>query len=133
MNSRDFYLKQLDLSIGDIVYYVIGGDAAYSIKKTRIIGKKTRTRGLGFHGPKFEYTVYETEDGRLISRDFFLKERDEMSPKQVFLTKDEAVQFIITCLHKEINRERHSLLNAQERLARAERVLKVYEKYGKTE
>ena len=133
MHSSDFYLRQLDLSIGDTVYYVIGCDAVYSIKKTRIIGKKTRTRGLGIHGPKFEYTVYETEDGRLISRDIFLKERDEMSAEQVFLTKDEAAQFIITCLHKEINRERHSLLNAQERLARAERVLKVYERYGKSE
>ena len=133
MNSRDFYLKQLDLSIGDIVYYVIGSDAAYSIKKTRIIGKKTRTRGLGIHGPKFEYAVYETEDGRLISRTSFVKKSDEMSAKQVFRTKDEAVQFIIDCLHKEINQEKHSLLNAQERLEKAERVLKVYEKYGKTE
>ncbi|MDO5000003.1 MAG: hypothetical protein Q4E27_07140 [Bacteroidales bacterium] len=133
MNSRDFYLKQLDLSIGDIVYYVIGSDAAYSIKKTRIIGVKTKTRGRLFHDLKIEYTVYETEDGRLISRDFFFNERGEMSPKQVFLTKNEAVQFIIACLHKEINRENHSLLNAKERLARAERVLKVYEKYGKKE
>ena len=133
MNSRDFYLKQLDLSIGDIVYYVIGSDAAYSIKKTRIIGVKTKTRGRLFHDLKIEYTVYETEDGRLISRDFFFNERGEMNPKQVFLTKNEAVQFIIACLHKEINREKHSLLNAKERLARAERVLKVYEKYGKKE
>lgn len=133
MNSRDFYLKQLDLSIGDIVYYVIGSDAAYSIRKTRIISKKTRTRGLGIHGPKFEYIVYETEDGRLISRTAFRVKDDEMSAKQVFRTKDEAVQFVIDCLHKEINQEKHSLLNAQERLARAERVLKVYEKYGKTE
>ena len=56
MNSRDFYLKQLDLSIGDIVYYVIGGDAAYSIKKNRIIGKKTRTRGRLFHDLKIDAT-----------------------------------------------------------------------------
>lgn len=132
MNSRDFDLRQLDLSIGDIVYYVIGSDATYSINKTRIINEKARTRGLGIRGPRFEYTVYETEDGRLISRSF-LKERDEMSPEQVFRTKHEAVQFIIGCLHKEINQEKHTLLNAQERLARAERVLKVYEKYGKTE
>ena len=132
MNSRDFYLKQLDLSIGDIVYYVIGDDAAYSIKKTRIIGVKARTQGRLFHDLKIEYTVYETEDGRLISRTSFVKKSDEMSAKQVFRTKDEAVQFIIDCLHKEINQEKHSLLNAQERLARAERVLKVYEKYGKT-
>ena len=133
MNSRDFYLKQLDLSIGDIVYYIMGSDAAYSIKKTRIIGKKTRTRGRLLHDLKIEYTVYETEDGMMISRSFFLKERDEMSAEQVFLTKDEAVQFIIDCLHKEINREKHSLLNAQERLAKAERALKVYERYAKTQ
>ena len=133
MNSRDFYLKQLDLSVGDIVYYVMGSDAAYSIKKTRIIGKKTRTRRRLLHDLKIEYTVYETEDGRLISRSYFLKERDEMSAKQVFRTKDEAVQFIIDCLHKEINREKHSLLNAQERLAKAERALKVYERYAKTQ
>jgi hypothetical protein len=133
MNSRDFYLKQLDLSIGDIVYYVIGSDAAYSIRKTRIIGVKARTRGLGIHGLKIEYAVYETKDGRLISRNSFLNERDEMSAEQVFRTKDEAVQFIKECLDKEINRARHSLLEAQERLEKAERVLKVYEKYGKTE
>ena len=132
MKCRDFYFRQLVLSIGDIVYYVTGCEATYSIKKTRIIGKKTRTKGLGIHGPKFEYTVYETEDGMLISRNYFLKERDEMSAKQVFRTKDEAVQFIIDCLHKEINREKHVLLNAQERLAKAERVLKVYERYAKT-
>ena len=133
MNSRDFYLKQLDLSIGDIVYYVIGGDAAYSIRKTRIIGVKARTQGRLFHDLKIEYTVYVTEDGRLISRTAFRVKDDEMSANQVFRTKDEAVQFIIDCLHKEINQEKHSFLNAQERLARAERVLKVYEKYGKTE
>ena len=133
MNSRNIYLKQLDLSIGDIVYYVMGSEAAYSIKKTRIIGKKTRTRGRLLHDLKIEYTVYEKEDGMLISRSYFLKERDEMSAKQVFRTKDEAVQFIIDCLHKEINRKKHLLLNAQERLAKAERVLKVYERYGKTE
>ena len=133
MNSRDFYLKQLDLSIGDIVYYVIGSDAAYSIRKTRIIGKKTRKLLGCLHDLKIEYTVYETEDGRLISRTFFMHRRDEMSPRQVFRTKDEAVQFIKDCLGKEINRARHSLLEAQERLEKAERVLKVYEKYGKTE
>jgi len=94
---------------------------------------KARTRGLGIHGLKIEYAVYETKDGRLISRNSFLNERDEMSAEQVFRTKDEAVQFIKECLGKEINRARHSLLEAQERLEKAERVLKVYEKYGKTE
>lgn len=132
MHDRDYYFRQFDLSIGDTVYYVIGGDAVYSIKKTKIIGEKTRTRGRLLHDLKLEYNVYETVDGRIISRSC-IKERDEISPEQVFLTKDEAEQFVITCLLEEINREKHTLLAARERLARAERVLKVYKKYGKSE
>jgi len=129
MKCRDFYFRQLVLSIGDIVYYVTGCEATYSIKKTRIADILTRTRGLGIHGLKMDYTVYLTEDGQVISRSF-IEKRDEMSPDQVFLSKGDAVQYVKECLRKEINQERHALLNAQERLARAERALKVYEKYG---
>lgn len=129
MKCRDFYFRQLVLSIGDIVYYVTGCEATYSIKKTRIVDILTRTHGLGIHGLKMDYTVYLTEDGQVISRSF-IEKRDEMSPDQVFLSKGDAVQYVKECLRKEINRERHALLNAQERLARAERALKVYEKYG---
>ena len=129
MKCRDFYFRQLVLSIGDIVYYVTGCEATYSIKKTRIVDILTRTRGLGIHGLKMDYTVYLTEDGQVISRSF-IEKRDEMSPDQVFLSKGDAVQYVKEFLRKEINRERHALLNAQERLARAERALKVYEKYG---
>ena len=130
MKCRDFYFRQLVLSIGDIVYYVTGGEATYSIKKTRIVDILTRTRGLGIHGlPKMDYTAYVTEDGQIIGNSFIVK-RDEMSLDQVFLSKEESIQYIKECLRKEINRERHALLNAQERLAQAERALKVYEKYG---
>lgn len=129
MKCRDFYFRQLVLSIGDIVYYVTGCEATYSIKKTRIVDILTRTHGLGIHGLKMDYTVYLTEDGQVISRSF-IEKRDEMSPDQVFLSKGDAVQYVKECLRKEINRERHALLNAQERLARAERALNVYEKYG---
>jgi len=128
MKCRDFYFRQLVLSIGDIVYYVTGCEATYSIKKTRIVDILTRTRGLGIHG-KMDYTAFVTEDGQIIGNSFIGK-RDEMSPDQVFLSKEESIQYIKECLRKEINRERHALLNAQERLAQAERALKVYEKYG---
>ena len=129
MKCRNFYFRQLVLSIGDIVYYVTGCEATYSIKKTRIVDILTRTHGLGIHGLKMDYTVYLTEDVQVISRSF-IEKRDEMSPDQVFLSKGDAVQYVKECLRKEINRERHALLNAQERLARAERALNVYEKYG---
>ena len=132
MTRKDFYQKHQDYTIGDTVYYVEGGDSVYSIKKTRLVGTEKRQSGLriGSH-PVFDYIVYRTEDGRLISQTEFRYARDEMSPLCVFRTKDEAVQYIIHCLHREINIQWQTLLNAQKRMLQAERVLHMYEKYGK--
>lgn len=131
MHNREFWLRHLKLNTGDIVYYVIGDDSAYSIKKTRIVGSMKRARGIrGFPTSLDEYLVYQTEDGRLIS-DSFRRRKDELAASQVFLSKEDAVQYIIYCLQCEINSQKHSLLNAQQRLAQAERVLKTYEKYGR--
>lgn len=132
MCRRGSYLKHHDYSIGDTVYYVVGGDAVYSIKKTRIIGNDTRQSEFRIgSNPVFDYVVYQTEDGRLISQTGFRHKRDEMDPSFVFRTKDEAVQRVKDCLHEEIDQARHALLDAQERLTAAERALKIYEKYGK--
>ena len=132
MHSREFYLRHHDYSVGDTVYYVLGEDAVYSIKKTRIIGTKTRQSGYRIgKNPVFDYIVYQTEDGRLVSQTEFRHKNDEMNPSFVFRTKDEAVLCIKDCLHKEINIARRNLLDAQEHLSAAERVLKIYEKYGK--
>ena len=129
--DRGFILRNHDHSIGDTIYYVAGEDALYSVRKTRIIGCETRHGGFRFgNDPCFDYLVYRTEDGRLISRTAFRRKRDEMDPSYVFSTKGEAIQCIIGCLHKEIDRARHTILNAQARLEEAERVLKVYGKYG---
>jgi hypothetical protein len=129
---REFYLKHYDYSIGDTVYYVVGGDAVYSIKKSRIVGTKTRHSGFRIdNNPIFDYIVYQTEDGHLISQTIFGDKRDEMDPSFVFRTKDEAVQCVKDCLHKEIDQAKHALFDAQERLTAAERALKIYEKYGK--
>ena len=113
MNRREFNQKHQDYSIGDTVYYVEGDDAVYSSH------------------PVFDYIVYQTEDGRLISQTEFRHARDEMSPTSVFKTKEDAVQYIIHCLHCEINTQWQTLLNAQKRMIQAERVLHMYEKYGK--
>lgn len=126
--SREFFCKQLDLSIGDIVYYVIGEAAVYSIRKTRITDIQTRHCSFGIHGMKIEYTVYITEDGHILSRSFRQK-KDELDATQVFLAKADAVQHVIDSLQQEINREKQVILNAQERLSEAERALKVYEKF----
>ncbi len=126
--SRDFFYKQLDLSVGDSVYYVIAEAAVYSVRKTRVTDIQTRHNGFGIHGMKIEYTVYVTEDGQILSRSFRQK-KDELDSSQVFLTKADAVQHIIDCLQQEIYREKRVILTAQERLSQAERSLKVYEKY----
>jgi hypothetical protein len=126
--SREFFYKQLDLSVGDVVYYVIGEGAVFSIRKTRVMDIQTRYNGLGIHGIKMEYTVYITEDGHILSRSFRNK-KDELDSSQVFLTKVDAVQYVIDRLQREINSERHVILNAQARLSEAERALKVYQKY----
>lgn len=132
MHSKEFYPLHHTHAIGDTVYYIIGEEAVYSIKKTRIVGKETRRSGFRIgSNPVFDNIVYRTEDGRLISQTEFTDKRDEIRPSFVFQTKNEAVQHIKDCLQKEINRARHALLDAQDRLATAERVLKVYEKYGK--
>ena len=132
MTRKDFYQKHQDYAIGDTVYYVEGGDSVYSIKKTRITGTEKRQSGLriGSH-PVFDYIVYKTEDSRLISQTEFRNARDEMNPSSVFRTKAEAVQYIIHSLHREINTQWQTLLNAQKRMLQAERVLHMYEKYGK--
>ena len=132
MNRKEFYQKHQDYAIGDTVYYVEGGDAVYSIKKTRITGTETRHSSCRIgKEPVFDYIVYRTEDGRLISQTEFRQAKDEMNPSSVFRTKEDAVQYIIHCLHCEINTQWQTLLNAQKRMIQAERVLHMYEKYGK--
>ena len=132
MTRKDFYQKHQDYTIGDTVYYVEGGDSVYSIKKTRIVGTEKRQSGLRIGGhPVFDYIVYKTEDGRLISQTEFRHARDEMNPSSVFRTKADAVQYIIHSLHREINTQWQTLLNAQKRMLQAEKVLHMYEKYGK--
>ena len=131
MHSREFWLRRLNLNIGDTVYYVIGEDATYSIKKTRIVGIQKRASGLSIHTiPIDEYLVYKTEDGRIINESFRRK-KDELDASVAFLSKDAAIKYVIQCLHCEINVQKHALLNAQQRLEQAERILKLYEKYGK--
>ena len=131
MHSREFWLRRLNLNIGDTVYYVTREDATYSIKKTRIVGTLRRSSGLSIHSiPIDEYLVYKTEDGRIINESF-RRNKDELDASVAFLSKDAAIQYVIEGLHCEINIQKHALLNAQQRLEQAERILKLYEKYGK--
>jgi len=125
-------MKQLKLNIGDTIYYVVGEDAVYSIKKTRIIATQTRSSGLRFgNNPVLDYIVYQTEDGKILNETSFRNKKDEIPASQVFHSKVDAIQYIIRSLHREINNQWQTLLNAQKRMIQAERVLHMYEKYGK--
>ena len=126
MNMREHYLHHIDLSVGDTVYYVTGSDAVYSVTKSKVARIETRKRGLR-GGFDLDYTVYVTDDGTIISQGL-RGHKDELDSQQVFRTRDEAIQFIVECLNKEINLQKNVLLNAQERLVAAERVLTIYEK-----
>ena len=123
--------KKLDLKVGDTVFYVMGHDALYSIRKTRIdrVIKRIYVLSVLDEQPK-KYAVYSTEDGNLICQ-VEPERSDEMDPSQVFLTQEEAVLYVEFLLNKEIIRQKTIIKNAVQHLEEAERVLKTIEKTGK--
>ena len=129
MKCREFYTKRLNLSIGDTVYYVTGNGVLYSIKKTTISGVIQRTHRLNIlDNPPLTYTVYTTTDERIITQ-LFKERTDELDPSQVFLTKNDAIQYIIDNLKQEIVNQTQILQSANQHLEEAQRVLKTYKRY----
>ena len=129
MNCREFYTKRLNLSIGDTVYYVTGNGVLNSIKKTTISGVIQRTHRLNIlDNPPLTYTVYTTTDERIITQ-LFKERTDELDPSQVFLTKNDAIQYIIDNLKQEIVYQTQILQSANQHLEEAQRVLKTYKRY----
>lgn len=129
MKCREFYTKRLNLSIGDTVYYVTGNGVLNSIKKTTISGVIQRTHRLNIlDNPPLTYTVYTTTDERIITQ-LFKERTDELDPSQVFLTKNDAIQYIIDNLKQEIVNQTQILQSAKQHLEEAQRVLKTYQRY----
>lgn len=129
MKCREFYTKRLNLSIGDTVYYVTGNGVLNSIKKTTISGVIQRTHRLNIlDNPPLTYTVYTTTDERIITQ-LFKERTDELDPSQVFLTKNDAIQYIIDNLKQEIVYQTQILQSANQHLEEAQRVLKTYQRY----
>ena len=129
MKCREFYTKRLNLSIGDTVYYVTGNGVLNSIKKTTISGLIQRTHRLNIlDNPPLTYTVYTTTDERIITQ-LFKERTDELDPSQVFLTKNDAIQYIINNLNQEIAYQTQILQSANQHLEEAQRVLKTYKRY----
>lgn len=129
MKCREFYTKRLNLSIGDTVYYVTGNGVLNSIKKTTISGVIQRTHRLNIlDNPPLTYTVYTTTDERIITQ-LFKERTDELDPSQVFLTKNDAIQYIIDNLKQEIVNQTQILQSANQHLEEAQRVLKTYKRY----
>jgi len=129
MKCREFYTKRLNLNIGDTVYYVTGNGVLNSIKKTTISGVIQRTHRLNIlDNPPLTYTVYTTTDERIITQ-LFKERTDELDPSQVFLTKNDAIQYIIDNLKQEIVYQTQILQSANQHLEEAQRVLKTYQRY----
>lgn len=129
MKCREFYTKRLNLSIGDTVYYVTGNGVLNSIKKTTINGVIQRIHRLNIlDSPPLTYTVYTTTDERIITQ-LFKERTDELDPSQVFLTKNDAIQYIINNLNQEIAYQTQILQSANQHLEEAQRVLKTYKRY----
>lgn len=129
MKCREFYTKRLNLSIGDTVYYVTGNGVLNSIKKTTISGVIQRTHRLNIlDNPPLTYTVYTTTDERIITQ-LFKERTDELDSSQVFLTKNDAIQYIIDNLKQEIVYQTQILQSANQHLEEVQRVLKTYQRY----
>lgn len=129
MKCREFYTKRLNLNIGDIVYYVTVSGGLYSIKKATINGVVQRIHRLNIlDDPPPTYTVYTTNDERIITQ-LFKERTDELDPSQVFLTKNDAIQYIIDNLKQEIFYQTLILQNAKLHLEKVQRVLKTYMRY----
>ena len=114
--GKDF-LRKLELrgmSIGDTVYY-ISPSSRYTVKRSRIADIKISTLG-GIP------SIIEIADKVVMANG------DMVDDGIVFLSKEEAINYLIEDVVSSINNEKIALANCQHRIGELERILKVLEK-----
>ena len=109
----------ININKGDIIYYVSSKGGTYAIHKTRI-EEKSIQRHNGFHAG-IDIIIYCCEDGYT-----FDTTRLDLP---VFSTMAQAIDYIVEHLNADIQLTKVTLRNAQERLTKLQRSLKVYQKY----
>lgn len=105
------------LHVGDAVFYVQeDGSPRYRIRKTRIaeITKRPSSRLY------FEKYHYRCEDG------YSFESVEALVPSFVFLTRKEAISFVIERLRSDLEYEKNYIITARQRLAQLQASLRVY-------
>ena len=102
--------------VGSAVYYVLFDGPRYRIRKTRIaeITKRPSSRLY------FDKYHYRCEDG------YSFESVEALVPSFVFLTRKEAISFVIERLRSDLEYEKNYIITARQRLAQLRASLRVY-------
>lgn len=108
--------QYLLLEVGSAVYYVLFDGPRYRIRKTRIaeITKRPSSRLY------FDKYHYRCEDG------YSFESVEALVPNFVFLTRKEAIFFVIERLRSDLEYEKNYIVNVRQRLEQLRASLRVY-------
>lgn len=102
--------------VGSAVYYVLFDGPRYRIRKTHIaeITKRPSSRLY------FDKYYYRCEDG------YSFESVEALVPSFVFLTRKEAISFVIERLRSDLEYEKNDIVNVRQRLEQLRASLRVY-------
>ena len=109
-------LKSHSFQVGNAVYYVLYDGPRYRIRKTRIteISKRQSSRIY------FDKYYYHCEDG------YSFESVESLRPSFVFLTRKEAISFVIERLRSDLEYEKNYIITVRQRLEQLRASLRVY-------
>ena len=102
--------------VGSTVYYVLDDGPCYKIRKTRIAGITKTPSSLLY----FDKYHYRCEDG------YSFESLESLRPHFVFLTRKEAISFVIERLRSSMEYEKSCIITARQRLEQLQASLRVY-------
>ena len=102
--------------VGSTVYYVLDDGPCYKIRKTRI-AEITKTPSSRLYFDKYHYRC---EDG------YSFESVEALVPSFVFLTRKEAISFVIERLRSDLEYEKNYIVNVRQRLEQLRASLRVY-------
>ena len=102
--------------VGSAVYYVLFDGPRYRIRKTRIAEITKRPSSRLF----FDKYHYRCEDG------YSFESVEALVPSFVFLTREEAISFVIERLRSDLEYEKNYIITVRQRLEQLRASLRVY-------
>ena len=108
--------QYLLLEVGSAVYYVLFDGPRYRIRKTRI-AEITKRPSSRLYFDKYHYCC---EDG------YSFESVEALVPSFVFLTRKEAISFVIERLRSDLEYEKNYIVNVRQRLEQLRASLRVY-------